>query len=70
MCKWYIVILIYSASSIKQHSAGRHVVPLGHVNLIQVNQSFLLHLNDAHCILETINTNCTVSNHDVPQTSE
>ena len=49
MCKWYIAILIYSASSIKQQSAGRHVVPLGHVNLIQVNQSFLLHFNDAHC---------------------
>ena len=55
MCKWYIAILIYSASSIKQQSAGRHVVPLGHVNLIQVNQSFLLHFNDAHCFfLETI----------------
>jgi hypothetical protein len=32
----------------QQHSAGRHVAPLGHVNLIQVNQSFLLHFNDAH----------------------
>ena len=56
ICKWYIAILIYSARSIKQHSAGRHVAPLGQVNLIQVNQSFLLHFNDTHCFfLETIN---------------
>ena len=59
MCKWYIAILIYSASSIKQQSAGRHVVPLGHVNLIQVNQSFLLHFNDAHCFFRN---NYIVSN--------
>jgi hypothetical protein len=31
ICKWYIAILIYSARSIKQHSAGRHVAPLGQV---------------------------------------
>jgi hypothetical protein len=33
---------IHSASSLKQHSAGRHVVPLGHIILILIPDS----LND------------------------
>jgi hypothetical protein len=40
----------YSASSVKQHSAGRHVTPLGHTILIQ-SQS-LLFLLKAACLAE------------------
>jgi len=32
----------YSASSLKQHSAGRHVVPLGHIILILIQLVFAL----------------------------
>jgi predicted alpha/beta hydrolase len=32
----------YSASSLKHKSAGRHVVPLGHINLIQSQPVFTL----------------------------
>jgi hypothetical protein len=42
----------YSASSLKQQSAGRHVAPLGHIILIRrANQSLLFLLNAA-CLAE------------------
>ena len=33
---------LYSASSLKQQSAGRHVAPLEHIHLIQSQQVFVL----------------------------
>jgi hypothetical protein len=41
----------YSASSLKQQSAGRHVAPLGHIILIPSQPVFALFLNDA-CLAE------------------
>ena len=45
------VIFFYCANSLKQQSAGRHVVPLGHFILIdfRANQS-LLFLHNAACL--------------------
>ena len=43
-------LYFYSASSLKQQSAGRHVAPLGHIILIS-NQSLLFLLNAA-CLAE------------------
>ena len=38
---------IYSASSLKQQTAGRHVDPLGYINLILSQTYLLLLLSDA-----------------------
>ena len=38
---------VYSARSLKQQSAGRHVAPLGHIILIPI-QSLLFLLNAVH----------------------
>jgi hypothetical protein len=46
----------YFAGSLKQQSAGRHVVPLGHIILSPANQSLLLLLNTA----------CLVQNQKIP----
>ena len=43
-------LYFYSASSLKQQSAGRHVAPLGHIILISI-QSLLFLLNAA-CLAE------------------
>jgi hypothetical protein len=37
----------YSASSLEQHSAGRHVAPLGHIILIQ-NQPVFAQVTSYH----------------------
>ena len=41
----------YSASSLKQQSADRHVAPLGHIILSRANQFLLFFLNGA-CLAE------------------
>ena len=49
---------LYSASSLKQQSAGRHVAPLGHIILIPSQPVFAL--SPECCVLsgEARNTNC------------
>jgi hypothetical protein len=42
---------VYSASSLKQQTANRHVAPLGHNILIRRNQ-YLLFLLNAACLAE------------------
>jgi hypothetical protein len=41
----------YSASSLKQQSADRHVVPLGHIILIVSQPVFALSLLNAACLV-------------------
>ena len=38
----YAELDFYSASSLKQQSAGRHVAPLGHIILIPIQPVFVL----------------------------
>jgi hypothetical protein len=38
----YAELDFYSASLVKQHSAGRHVIPLGHIILIPSQPDFAL----------------------------
>ena len=38
----HVELILYSASSLKQQSAGRHVAPLGHIILIQNQPVFVL----------------------------
>ena len=43
----HVELDLYSVSSLKQQSAGRHVAPLEHVIRIRANQSFLFLFNVA-----------------------
>ena len=47
----HVELDLYSVSSLKQQSAGRHVAPLEHVILIRANQSFLF-LHNVACLAD------------------
>jgi hypothetical protein len=44
----------YSASSLKQQSAGRNVTPFGHIILIPSQPIFAIPINDENCELSTL----------------
>jgi hypothetical protein len=52
----------YSASSLKQHSVGRHIAPLGHINLIQSQPVFALTPWYILTLSQFFNTVCLAEN--------
>ena len=57
-----LIVHVHCTTSLKQHYAGRHVTPLGHI--IQIPRQSVFALSPEYCMLsgEATNINFTVFN--------